>query len=89
MFVLRLVGFLLLITIGASLVTFLLTRNRRYLIFAWQVLKYGMVMAIVVLASPPPVGVTLPDHLKRRDVTVRPHPLAGYDQLTEANDDDE
>jgi len=39
--------------------------------------------------SPPPVGVTLPDHLKRRDVTVRPHPLAGYDQLTETNDDDE
>ena len=39
--------------------------------------------------SPPPVGVTLPDHLKRRDVTVRPHPLAGYDQLTQTNDDDE
>jgi transposase len=39
--------------------------------------------------SPPPVGVTLPDHLKRRDVTVRAHPLAGYDQLTQAGDDDE
>lgn len=38
---------------------------------------------------PPPIGVTLPDHLKRRDVTVRPHPLAGYDQLTETNDDHE
>ena len=50
MFILRLVGFLLLITIGASLVTYLLTRNRRYLIFAWQVLKYGMVMAIIALA---------------------------------------
>ena len=50
MFVLRLVGFLLLITIGASLVTYLLTRNRRYLTFAWQVLKYSMVMAIIVLA---------------------------------------
>ena len=49
MFVLRGVGFLILITIGASLVTYLLTRNRRYLTFAWQVLKYGMVMAIVVL----------------------------------------
>jgi len=48
-FVLRLVGFLILIIIGASLVTYLLTRNRRYLTFAWQVLKYGMVMAIVVL----------------------------------------
>ncbi len=49
MFLLRVVGFLLLITIGASLVTYLLTRNRRYLTFAWQVLKYGMVMAIIVL----------------------------------------
>ena len=49
MLVLRVVGFLLLITIGASLVTYLLTKNRRYLTFGWQVLKYGMVMAIIVL----------------------------------------
>jgi len=48
-FVLRVVGFLILITLGASLVTYLLTRNRRYLTFAWQVLKYGMVVTIVVL----------------------------------------
>ena len=39
--------------------------------------------------APPPLGVALPDSVKRRDVPVRPHPLAGYDQLTEANDDDE
>jgi hypothetical protein len=50
MYILRLFGFLVLITIGASLVTFLLTKNRRYLTFAWQVLKYGMVMAMIVLA---------------------------------------
>ena len=49
MLVLRIVGFLLLITLGASLVTYLLTRNRRYLTFAWQVLRYGMVMVIIVL----------------------------------------
>lgn len=49
-FVLRVVGFLILITIGASLVTYLLTRNRRYLTFSWQALKYGMVMASIVLA---------------------------------------
>jgi hypothetical protein len=49
MIVLRLVGFLLLITIGASLVTYLLTRNRRYLTLAWQVLKYGLAMAVIVL----------------------------------------
>ena len=50
MLVLRIVGFLLLITIGASLVMYLLTRNRRYVTFAWQVLKYGMVLVIIVLA---------------------------------------
>ena len=49
MLVLRIVGFLLLITIGAALVIYLLTKNRRYLTLAWQVLKYGMVMAIIVL----------------------------------------
>ena len=50
MLVLRIVGFLVLITIGSSLVMYLLTRNRRYVTFAWQVLKYGMVMAIIALA---------------------------------------
>ena len=50
MLVLRIVGFLVLITIGASLLMYLLTRNRRYVTFAWQVLKYGMVMAIITLA---------------------------------------
>lgn len=49
MLVLRIVGFLVLITIGASLLMYLFTKNRRYVTFAWQVLKYGMVMAIVVL----------------------------------------
>ena len=49
MFVLRIVGFLVLVTIGASLVTYLMTKNRRYITFAWQVLKYGMLMAIIVL----------------------------------------
>ena len=50
MLVLRIVGFLVLITIGASLFMYLVTRNRRYVTFAWQVLKYGMVMAIITLA---------------------------------------
>lgn len=50
MFVLRLVGFLVLITVGASLLIYLLTKNRRYVTLAWQILKYGMIMAIIVLA---------------------------------------
>ena len=50
MLVLRIVGFLLLIAVGGSLVTYLLTRNRRYLTFAGQMLKYGMLMASIILA---------------------------------------
>ena len=49
MLVLRIVGFLVLITTGASLVMYLFTKNRRYVTFAWQVLKYGVVMAIIML----------------------------------------
>ena len=49
MFVLRIVGFLVLIVIGAAFVAYLFTGNRRYVTFAWQVLKYGMLMAIIVL----------------------------------------
>ena len=49
MIVLRLVGFLALITIGGSLLMYVFTRNRRYVTFALQVLKYAMVMAGIVL----------------------------------------
>lgn len=49
MFVLRIVGFFVVATIGASLLTYLVTKNRRYVTLAWQVLRYGMIMAIVVL----------------------------------------
>lgn len=37
--------------------------------------------------APPPVAVTLPEHVKRRDVPVRPHALADYDPLMEPDDD--
>lgn len=36
--------------------------------------------------EPPPVAVPLPDHVKRRDVPVRPHALEGYDRLMESDD---
>jgi nucleoside recognition membrane protein YjiH len=48
--VLRIVAYLAVILIGASLAAFLFTRDRRFLRFAWQVLKYGLVFAGVVLA---------------------------------------
>ena len=36
---------------------------------------------------PPPVGIALSEHVKKRDVPVRPHRLETYDQLTEAAHD--
>ena len=47
---LRVIGFLVLIAIGASVVTFLVTKDRRWLRFGWQVLKYSVIVALVVLA---------------------------------------
>lgn len=51
MIVLRLIGILILITIGASLAMYLFTRNRRYLQFAWRVFQLAVVfvMAFMVL----------------------------------------
>lgn len=40
-----------------------------------------------VKAAPPPLAVILPEHVKRKDVPVRPHSLDGYDQLMESADD--
>ena len=47
---LRLAGFLALIVIGASLVTYLATRDRRWLRFGWQALKYSLILLLIVLA---------------------------------------
>jgi multisubunit Na+/H+ antiporter MnhB subunit len=47
---LRVVGFLALIVIGASMVTFLVTKDRRWLRFGWQVLKYSLILGLIFLA---------------------------------------
>ncbi len=39
-------------------------------------------------AKPPPLPIALPDHVKRRDVSVRPHNLNDYDLLMETDDDE-
>jgi hypothetical protein len=39
-------------------------------------------------AAPPSLAVKLPEHVKRKDVPVRPHGLEAYDQLMESADDD-
>jgi hypothetical protein len=37
------------LTIGASVVVFLVTRDRRWLRFAVQVLKYGVIVALMIV----------------------------------------
>jgi transposase len=39
--------------------------------------------------QPPPVAVPLPDHVVRKDVSVKPHRLESYDKLTKVADDDQ
>ena len=39
-------------------------------------------------AEPPPLAMSLPEHVKHKDVPVRPHRLDGYDALMENDDDD-
>jgi hypothetical protein len=47
---LRFAGFLALIVIGASVITYLATRDRRWLRFGWQTLKYSLILLLIVLA---------------------------------------
>jgi hypothetical protein len=48
--VFRILGFLVLVVILASGVTYLLTRDRRWLHFGWQLFKYSVILALIVLA---------------------------------------
>jgi hypothetical protein len=48
--VFRVLGFLVLIVIGASFVTYLVTRDRRWLRFGWQLFKYSVILALIVIA---------------------------------------
>ncbi len=47
---LRIIGFIVLITIGAGVATYLFTNDRRWLRFSWQVLKYALLVAAIGLA---------------------------------------
>ena len=47
--VIRLLGFLAIATMGAALLAFLLTRNRRWLSFAMQVLRLSVVAGLVLV----------------------------------------
>ncbi len=50
MLLLRILGVLVAITIGAGIVAFLFTRDRRFLRLSWQVTKYAALFALVVLS---------------------------------------
>jgi hypothetical protein len=50
MLLLRIVGILAAIAIGAGIVAFLFTRDRKYLGFSWRVAKYALLFALVLFA---------------------------------------
>ena len=47
--VLRFVAYIALIAIGLAVALWLFTRNRRYLNFAWQLFRFFVVLAALVL----------------------------------------
>jgi len=47
---LRLVGFLVVVSIGASILTYLITHDRRWLRLGWQLLRYSVVILLIVVA---------------------------------------
>jgi hypothetical protein len=49
MLVLRILGLLIALTIGVSAAIYFITGDRRYLRFAWQVFKYAVFLAVLVL----------------------------------------
>ena len=48
MWLLRLLAVILIVTIGVSLLVFLITGNRFYLNFCWRLLRYGLLFALIV-----------------------------------------
>jgi uncharacterized membrane protein len=47
--VFRILGFIVLVVIGACGITYLVTRDRRWLRFGWQLTKYSVILALIVL----------------------------------------
>jgi hypothetical protein len=50
MFVVRLVLILVLIAVGISLLMFVVTRNKGYLRFAWQLFRFALTLILVFAA---------------------------------------
>ena len=49
MLILRILAILTTIAVGVSLLTFLFTRQRRYLVFACQTFKYSLIFSLLLL----------------------------------------
>ena len=47
MIVLRFLGALVVITVGASVAIYFVTKERRWLRFSWQVLKVGLIILLI------------------------------------------
>ncbi|MDR0578938.1 MAG: hypothetical protein LBI87_15770 [Candidatus Accumulibacter sp.] len=50
MWLLRLLGVLVLLAVGGGVVAYLLTRNAKYLRFAWRAFRYAVIVALLVFA---------------------------------------
>jgi hypothetical protein len=50
MLILRILGALLIIAVGATTAVYLVTKDRRWLRLTWQILKFGLVLALIFLA---------------------------------------
>lgn len=48
MFLLRVVGLLAVATIGAGILAYLFTRDRRYLTLSWRVAKYALIFVLAL-----------------------------------------
>jgi hypothetical protein len=50
MLLLRVVGILTVIAIGAGIIAYLFTRDRRYLALSWRIAKYGLIFVLALFA---------------------------------------
>lgn len=48
--VLRIVGAVFLVALGACILVYLFNRDRRWLRFAWQLFRFGLVIVLIFLA---------------------------------------
>jgi hypothetical protein len=50
MIILRIIGILAVIAIGAGILAYLFTRDRRYLSLSWRIAKYALIFALALFA---------------------------------------